>query len=109
MDMLWYDNVCPELIGKVCACFIERLAEPLASPVKPEECMVTTAGKRQLTRLPGLVVTYAAFFDVALAGPGINDSHAGQNMLLSRLLQECDLLSTLQARPSKTQGAPPSR
>ena len=68
--MVHHDNICPELIGKLRACFIERLAEPLARPVTPEECIVTIAGKRQLARLPGLVVTYAAFFDVALAAVG---------------------------------------
>jgi hypothetical protein len=94
---LRHDNVCPELISKLRACLVKCLAEPLARPVTPEECIVAIAGKRQLARLPGLVVAYAAFLHVARAGLGINDSHAGQDRLPSRLLQECDLLSTLQA------------
>ena len=99
--MVHHDNICPELIGKLRACFIERLAEPLARPVTPEKCIVTIAGKRQPAGLPRLVVAYAASFDVALAGLGINDSHAGQDMLASRLLQECDLSATLRALPSE--------
>jgi hypothetical protein len=67
----------------------------------PEECIATIAGKRQFARLPGFVVTYAAFLHVTLAGLGINYSHTGQDMLRSRPVQESDGLSTLQARPSE--------
>jgi hypothetical protein len=39
VDVLRHDNVGPELISKLAACFIQRLAEPLACPVTPEECV----------------------------------------------------------------------
>src|SRR5207244_10095355 len=70
------------------ACFVERCAEPVARPVADQKCIMTIAGKRQLPRLARFVVTHAAPFDVAPAGLGINEAHAGQDILLSCHLQE---------------------
>src|SRR5260221_13190301 len=78
-----------------------RLAANAREVVEVVECIETIAGKRQLARLPGFVVTYAAFLHVTLAGLGINDSHTAQDRLRSRPVQESDGLSTLQARPSE--------
>jgi len=71
------------------------------------------AGKGQLARLAGLVVTHAAFFDVTFAGLGINDSHAGQDILPFRLLQEATSLTLRHALRSTSERAtrrqPPTR
>src|SRR5260370_40057076 len=48
---------------------------------------MTITGKRQLARLTGLVVANAAFFDVASARLGVNDSHTSQDILPSSLLK----------------------
>ena len=88
MDVLRHHDVCPELKSKFRARLVERVAEPLTRSVAAQECIMAIARKRQLARLAALVVTNAAFLDVAFAGLGINDSHAGQDILLCCLLQE---------------------
>src|SRR5262249_7112312 len=88
MNVLRHQDVSPELKTEFRARLLERLAKPRARPVAAEECIVTIAGKRELARLAGLMVAHAAFFDVAPACLGIDDSHAGQDIPPSRLLQE---------------------
>src|SRR5439155_2240520 len=63
----------PRAESKFRARFVERVAEPLTRPVAAQVCIMAIARKRQLARRARLVVTHAAFLDVALAGLGIND------------------------------------
>src|SRR5438445_3288396 len=115
MNVLRHEDVGPELKTEFRACFVERLAKPFASAVAGQERVLTIAGKRQLARLAGLVVADSAFFNVAFARLGIDDSHEGQDMLLSRLLQQVTLAALRHALRStsgratrrKSEFAPP--
>ena len=87
MDMLGHHDISPHLKVVPGARRLQCLAEPFAGALAFEESEPTVAGKRQLARLAWLVVAYAAFFDVVLPCPGINDSHELYGILRRGRLQ----------------------